>query len=279
MAHVGSAHHMAHAGHKPARLETHRNTLVQMMQHRSSTSVARWERLRLTGQRASGHPTLQRPGLPGTSASARTQRGKEGICSAVLARWGLDARYGCKAAAVVLMQEWVSGIGAAAGLHSNNTRLSSGAIGVPESRIELEVTLSSVTEWESFLAAIPATEHKAWSQRLQGLVVDGSPCWQLYHTVDISLPQPPSQQAASASAAGDHTLHAATMAGSKTAGGLFIPYPTPSLPPLGTGAEKQVKPSTEQSTQQVDDANADVVLDWKGEPMHIRKGDKMPKFL
>ncbi|KAJ9527110.1 hypothetical protein QJQ45_025194 [Haematococcus lacustris] len=269
------------------------------MQHRSSTSVARWERLRLTGQRASGHPTLQRPGLPGTSASARTQRGKEGICSAVLARWGLDARqglssqphlcyllqsmldrkYGCKAAAVVLMQEWVSGIGAAAGLHSNNTRLSSGAIGVPESRIELEVTLSSVTEWESFLAAIPATEHKAWSQRLQGLVVDGSPCWQLYHTVDISLPQPPSQQAASASAAGDHTLHAATMAGSKTAGGLFIPYPTPSLPPLGTGAEKQVKPSTEQSTQQVDDANADVVLDWKGEPMHIRKGDKMPKFL
>ncbi|GFH30478.1 hypothetical protein HaLaN_29344 [Haematococcus lacustris] len=46
-----------------------------------------------------------------------------------------------------------------------------------------------------------------------------------------------------------------------------------------TPAGTDVKPSTEQSTQQVDDANADVVLDWKGEPMHIRKGDKMPKFL
>ena len=46
-------------------------------------------------------------------------------------------RYGVKMEAIALVQEWIESIGNAAGLSPHNTNLSSGAIGVPESRIEV----------------------------------------------------------------------------------------------------------------------------------------------
>jgi hypothetical protein len=39
--------------------------------------------------------------------------------------------------AVALLQEWVQGIGREAGLTEANTRLHSGAVGVPDSRLEV----------------------------------------------------------------------------------------------------------------------------------------------
>jgi hypothetical protein len=39
--------------------------------------------------------------------------------------------------AVALLQEWVRDVGCKAGLTSSNTRLSSGAVGIPESRLEV----------------------------------------------------------------------------------------------------------------------------------------------
>jgi hypothetical protein len=62
------------------------------------------------------------------------------MAAGIHARWSLDARYGFKADATALLAEWVRDIGAAAGLNAANTRLSTGAIGMPESRLELEVT-------------------------------------------------------------------------------------------------------------------------------------------
>lgn len=44
--------------------------------------------------------------------------------------------------AVALLQEWVQGVGSKAGLTSANTRLSSGAVGIPESRLEVPETLT-----------------------------------------------------------------------------------------------------------------------------------------
>jgi hypothetical protein len=50
-------------------------------------------------------------------------------------------RYGCKQEATILMQEWVRDVGSQAGLSAANTRLSSGAIGVSESRLEVSTLI------------------------------------------------------------------------------------------------------------------------------------------
>jgi hypothetical protein len=44
---------------------------------------------------------------------------------------------------------------------------------------QMEVTFPTMADWEGFLAAIPFPEHKAWTQRIQSMVVDGSPQWQV----------------------------------------------------------------------------------------------------
>jgi hypothetical protein len=50
---------------------------------------------------------------------------------------------------------------------------------------QLEVTFDSMGDWEAFLARVPAAQHRAWSQRVQGMVVDGSTRWEVFRTVDI----------------------------------------------------------------------------------------------
>ena len=46
-------------------------------------------------------------------------------------------RYGVKAEALALLQEWVRDVGSSAGLNSSNTQILSGAVGCPESRLEV----------------------------------------------------------------------------------------------------------------------------------------------
>jgi hypothetical protein len=46
-------------------------------------------------------------------------------------------RYGCKTELTGLMLEWVKDIGSQAGLGASNTRLSTGSVGTPESRLEV----------------------------------------------------------------------------------------------------------------------------------------------
>jgi hypothetical protein len=53
-------------------------------------------------------------------------------------------RYGCKAEATALLQEWVATVGSKAGLTAANTRLSSGCLGVPESRLEVGIHVLSL---------------------------------------------------------------------------------------------------------------------------------------
>jgi hypothetical protein len=43
----------------------------------------------------------------------------------------------------------------------------------------MEVTFDSMAEFEAFLSKIPFQEHKAWTQRIASMVVDGSPVWQV----------------------------------------------------------------------------------------------------
>lgn len=41
--------------------------------------------------------------------------------------------------AIALLQEWVQSIGSVAGLNSSNVSILSGAVGVPEARLEVSV--------------------------------------------------------------------------------------------------------------------------------------------
>lgn len=50
--------------------------------------------------------------------------------------------------------------------------------------MQMEVMFASMAEWEQFLAAIPAEEHRAWAQQIQGLV-DGSPQWQVFRSAAL----------------------------------------------------------------------------------------------
>ncbi len=54
------------------------------------------------------------------------------------------------------MQEWVSTVGVVAGLNSDNTRLCTGALGCPESRLEVSCQ-------HDLIAALTAEWHDAWT--------------------------------------------------------------------------------------------------------------------
>lgn len=56
----------------------------------------------------------------------------------MLETW-VACRYGRKGDAQALLQEWVRDVGSQAGLTQFNARISSGAVGVPESRLEVSI--------------------------------------------------------------------------------------------------------------------------------------------
>lgn len=46
---------------------------------------------------------------------------------------------------------------------------------------QLDIGLDSVSELDGLLAGIPPGPHRAWSERMRDVVVDGSPVWHVYH--------------------------------------------------------------------------------------------------
>jgi len=54
-------------------------------------------------------------------------------------------RFGVKSEALALLQEWVRDVGSHAGLNSSNTRILSGAIGCPESRLEVRIAAAAAS--------------------------------------------------------------------------------------------------------------------------------------
>ncbi|KAK9844342.1 hypothetical protein WJX74_001025 [Apatococcus lobatus] len=205
------------------------------------------------------------------------------LCS-LRARWSLDCRYGRKGDAQALMQEWVRDVGSQAGLTRFNARISSGAVGVPESRLELEIELDGLAELDDFWSRIPAVGHKAWSERASHVIVDASPRWDVLRSVPLLT----SEDSASASAPG-RTLPQQQVSrdieanrSSSTPDGddasLQIPLEEGQAEAL---LAEQVKamdaaasPHAAGSPQQKPGGR--VVLDWKGDPMTIYPGDKLP---
>jgi len=179
----------------------------------------------------------------------------------------VDIRYGVKVEAVALLQEWVRDIGGHAGLTAFNTQINSGSLGVPESRLELEVSLDSLSHLEQFRAAIPADLHKAWSQRAQHYILDGSPTWQVF----VSCPVLPQAEAPASSSAASILSFPAIAEASEDDIFRVRPRARPRAVPVELPAES----SDGEVSTSTDPAGP---VDWKGDPMIINPGDKMPFF-
>ena len=123
-----------------------------------------------------------RPGRGEVSSPRPSPRPIPGI----RARWTFDCTYGAKMDAIALLQEWVQEVGSYAepALNERNTSISAGNIGAPESRLELEVAFESLDELERFWGSIDPEKHMAWGQKVKGVVLDGTPLWEVYRGVD-----------------------------------------------------------------------------------------------
>lgn len=177
-------------------------------------------------------------------------------------------------------------MGRSAGLSAQNTRLSSGSVGVPESRLEMEVSFDSMADFEGFLSSIPFQNHKAWTQRIASMVVDGSPVWQIHRSIPLpvapaaevavvraapvpsSSPSTPKQlvftdQISTADMAAWEQLKRDSSSGNSSSGSSSPEPPASPAPPAG---DEPGQPGVQK--------------DWKGDPIKFNPGDKLPfKFL
>jgi len=171
----------------------------------------------------------------------------------VKARWCFDAKFGHKQEAIKLLQEWIQKVTEATQSTTGAMQISHGAVGTPESRIELEVELESLAELESFWGSVPSKYHREWANRMQDRIVDGTPQWTVHHVVqltsDISSPAEGSVKSkANRSSLPDQIL-------------------------------KEMKKQDAQETSEegvVLGGDMKNVLDWKGDVMTINPGDVMP---
>jgi hypothetical protein len=189
--------------------------------------------------------------------------------------------------AVALLQEWVRDVGSIAGLGPTNAAINSGAVGTPESRLELEVTFDTLAEVEQFWASIPQEQHKIWSQKIQNKIVDGSPQWELYRTVDTTFPGtvvPGStlgiaKETSSTDSAASTTAQATSSSGRGGGGGLVMASGD-DLDKYGAGIEASIPSASEETASGLavvrNEAEAEEILDWKGDPMKINPGDRLP---
>lgn len=103
----------------------------------------------------------------------------------MIARWTVDARFGCKQAALALMQRWWQDIAPQIGWSKGQVRILSGSLGVPESEIQVEIEiadLAALNDAWARLAKVPQQE--TWAAELQPLIVSGSTCWSVYRRVE-----------------------------------------------------------------------------------------------
>lgn len=140
--------------------------------------------------------------------------------------------------------------------------------------MQLEVEFPTLSELEQFWSLIPPGLHKAWSQRLERVIIDGSPTWEIYRTVDAFVDGGEEEEERPATSS-------QPVLPSKSVGKLTVAS-SDDVEKYGASRDP---PSTAKTTQSglsvVSTADeAEEILDWKGDPMKINPGDKLPfKFL
>jgi len=177
------------------------------------------------------------------------------------ARWSVLARFGRKAAAREALKTWARTIGAAAGVSSERFSICSGYVGGRESALEMVVSgFGSVGEVETFLTSVPRDAHVAWGREFAEYVVDGSPEWVVVEVSGVSDNRV---------GGGVDGVRAAV----PSARAASAPTRSPAAPAAYEELdESQLIPGTTLPDGRT------VVTDWKGDPMVINPGDKMPRF-
>jgi hypothetical protein len=161
----------------------------------------------------------------------------------VVARWAFVSRFGSKRATLRLMSEWLTSVAAQAGYDPGKARVLSVQLGATDSRCELEMEFSSLSDMETFWSLLPPAEHTAWLQQLGQNIVDGSSGWTVLQleAAEQVTEQPAAEQPLV-----------------RTAGGLLVPQ----------GSSTAAIDTSEQPS-----------LDWKGEPIVYRPGDRLPRIV
>ena len=191
------------------------------------------------------------------ASSARARGGGRSLS----ARWSVVARFGRKAAAREALKTWARTIGAEAGVTSDRFAICSGYVGGRESALEMVVSgFGSLGEVETFLTSVPREAHVAWGREFAEYVVDGSPEWVV---VEVS-------------GVGERGI-------GEGVDGVRAAMPSVSAPSAPTRSRATFTPYEEVDESllvpgtTLPDGRA-VVTDWKGDPMVINPGDKMPRF-
>ena len=104
-----------------------------------------------------------------------------------IARWLLTAHYGHKDATIALLKKWENDVGARIGWRASGIRLSSGAIGVPQSHIEFEVRVDSLNDLESAWADMAKNPyHAQYLKEMEPHIMSGSNTWNVLELVDLA---------------------------------------------------------------------------------------------
>ena len=142
-----------------------------------------------------------------------------------------------------------------AGVAAEEARILASQLGVPESRLELELHFGSLADMEQFFSALPIADHAAWGARLAPVVCDGSATWHTFRVIDVAS-KPAKADAAQLSPP------ALPPVVRRSAGGLFLVGEPDAQETRGQAAPPAVEPAE---------------LDWKGDPIVWKPGDRFPR--
>ncbi len=103
-----------------------------------------------------------------------------------VARWSVDIKFGHKDATLAVMKKWQEEVGSKVGIQPQNTRILSGSLGAPESRIENEIEIGTLAELESAFEKFPLYPyHKQFAQDIEQHIVSGSNKWEVYRLLPM----------------------------------------------------------------------------------------------
>ena len=100
-----------------------------------------------------------------------------------IAAWMFDMKWGTREETVRLMKEFEST--ERKGWKAKTTRVLVGSIGAPESRVIVEHAFESLADLESSWEALrkDTDGFTRWVSQAKGIVLDGSPRWEVYRVV------------------------------------------------------------------------------------------------
>lgn len=198
--------------------------------------------------------------------SLPSSSGGRSVGRTLAARWRVEARFGKKADATRLLKRWARTVGVAAGVSRDRFTVCSGYVGGKESALELRVDgFRTLGEVEAFLCGVPKREHVEWGREFAACVVDGSPEWIVFGVESVDDAADEERE--------DYNDTDVGLVGATTNAVVSPKSDVPVSVDVDLDFdEAALVPGTTLPDGRV------VVEDWKGDPMVINPGDRMPRF-